>query len=325
MASLSPSLIELVDLRDEYLSELRSKVDFDKIRSSGITLGYDLLHGARVGYLDYLLKSEGLYPVFLHAERDVYFGGNHPEPTELNLGSLKQMLLNRGLSLGLCTDGDADRFGMLDRDGDYICPNVIIPLLLDYLVDTRSWRGAVARTVATIHLIDKVANLHGLEVLETPVGFKFISEYIRAGRIILGGEEIAGLAIKGHTPEKDGILACLLVAEMVPYRGKSLKEQLKTLFELTGHVYNYRLNIELNPTLRRAVGEKIASDVKEFFGKSVQRQDRTDGLKLVFEDGSWVLMRPSGTEPVVRYYAESKSRAELNHLLEFGRQWITEI
>ena len=323
-ASASPELVEEVDLRDEYFSALRSKVDLAKVRGSGITLGYDALHGAGAGYLDCLLESEGLNPIVLHAERDVYFGGDHPEPDESNLRGLKQAVLHQGLTLGLGTDGDADRFGVLDRDGDYIYPNEIIALLLDYLVETRGWRGSVARTVATTHLIDKVAELHDLEVLETPVGFKFIGEYIRDGRIILGGEESAGLTIQGHIPEKDGILACLLVAEMVADRGKSLKEQLKTLFERTGEVYNRRLNIRLDPTLRQTVGEKIASDVEEFHGRPVQRQDRTDGLKLIFEDGSWVLMRPSGTEPVVRYYAEAGSRAELEQLLEFGRQWITE-
>ena len=322
---VSPGLIEGVDLRDEYLGDLKGKVDLDKVRGSGIALGYDALHGVGAGYLDYLLESEGIHPVVLHAERDVYFGGDHPEPDESNLGGLKQAVLRQGLSLGLGTDGDADRFGVLDRDGEYVYPNEIIALLLDYLVETRGWQGAVARTVATTHLIDKVAELHGLEVLETPVGFKFIGEYIRDGRIILGGEESAGLTIKGHIPEKDGILACLLVAEMVADRGKSLKEQLKTLFERTGEVYNRRLNIGLDPTIREAVREKIASDVQEFHGRPVQRQDRTDGLKLIFEDGSWVLMRPSGTEPVVRYYAESGSRAGLEQLLEFGRQWITEV
>src|SRR5207253_386461 len=185
--------------------------------------------------------------------------------------------------------------------------------------------GGVARTVATTHLVDRVAKMHKREVLETPVGFKYIGEYIKAGKIVLGGEESAGLSIRGHVPEKDGILACLLIAEMVASRGKSLKSQLNDLFSRVGAVYNRRLNIKLDPSISERVKQKIGSDVREFHGKRVVEQNRIDGLKLIFDDGSWVLMRPSGTEPVVRYYAESTSTADLERLLEYGRQWITEI
>jgi phosphoglucomutase len=321
--SADDSLVSMVDIRDEYLDELRGKIHFDWIRESGIRIGYDPLHGAGAGYLDYLLESEGLQPFVLHAERDVYFGGDHPEPDAANLAGLQQAMLSQELTLGLGTDGDADRFGMLDASGDFFYPNEILALLLDYLIETRGWAGPVARTVATTHLIDRVAKLNNLEILETPVGFKFIGEYIKQDRIILGCEESAGLAVKGHIPEKDGILACLLVAEMVAHRGKSLKEKLKTLFSRTGEVYNRRLNVKLDPSTREAVRAKIASDVQEYHGRPVQRQDRTDGLKLIFGDGSWVLMRLSGTEPVVRYYAESSSRDDLDELLECGKQWIT--
>ena len=160
------------------------------------------------------------------------------------------------LKLGLATDGDADRFGVLDEGGEFIYPNELIALLVDYLVESRGWKGGVARTVATTHLVDRVAKLHGLELLETPVGFKYIGEYIKDGRIFLGGEESAGLSIRGHVPEKDGILACLLMAEMVASRRKSLKNQLKELFSRVGAVYNRRLNIKLDPAIQgRAEGE----------------------------------------------------------------------
>src|SRR5437773_4337669 len=191
-------------------------------------------------------------------------------------------------------------------------------MLVDYLIESRNWPGGVARTVATTHLIDRVARLHKRELLETPVGFKYIGEYIKQGRIILGGEESAGLSIRGHVPEKDGILACLLITEMVASRGKSLKNQLKELFSRVGEVYNRRLNIRLDPAISSRVKAKIAADVSDFHGRRVVRQDRTDGLKLIFGDRSWVLMRPSGTEPVVRFYAESSSNTDLDKLLEYG-------
>ncbi len=317
-------LIESVDIREEYLQSLSTKVNFETIRRSKIRVGYDPLHGAGTGYLDYLLHAEGLKPHVLHAERDVYFGGGHPEPDEENLEGLREAVLENKLMLGFGTDGDADRFGILDADGSYIYPNEILALLLDYLVESRGWKGRVARTVATTHLIDRVGELHGLEVIQTPVGFKYIGEYIEQGRIFFGGEESAGLAIQGHLPEKDGILACLLVAEMVAEREKSLSSLLKSLFARTGEVYNRRLNIRLKPSVRNMMDAKIASDVSDFFGKKIERTDRTDGLKLIFGNGSWVLARPSGTEPVVRYYAEATSRQELEHLIECGKRWTTE-
>ena len=322
------SLIEAIDIGPAYLGDLATKIDLKKIRESNLTLAYDALHGSGAGYLDGLLRAHGIPVIALHTNRDVFFGGHHPEPADEQLGELKVIMKTNSIQLGLATDGDADRFGVLDEGGEFIYPNELIAMLVDYLVESRGhikgWQGGVARTVATTHLIDRVAKLHGLEVLETPVGFKYIGEYIKEGRIILGGEESAGLSIRGHVPEKDGILACLLIAEMVASRGKSLKNQLSVLFSRVGAVYNRRLNIKLDPAISARVRQKIASDVGEFHGRRVIQQNRKDGLKLIFEDGSWVLMRPSGTEPVVRYYAESTARPDLDTLLEYGRQWITE-
>jgi len=317
--TVNPGLIDTVDIRGEYLNDLATKVDLPLIRDSGIRIGYDPLHGVGSGHLDRLLTSNGIDLHVIHAERDVYFGEcDHPEPDEKNLSVLRQTVVAENLTLGLGNDGDADRFGVLDSNGDYFSPNDVLALLLDYLIETRNWDGAVARTVATTHLIDRVAELHGREVIETPVGFKYIGQFIEQGRIIFGGEESAGLAIRGHLPEKDGILACLLVAEMVAKRGKSLTSHKKALFERTGPVYNRRLNIRLAPSDREALDEKIASDIQEFYGRRVERVervDRTDGLKLIFADESWVLMRPSGTEPVIRYYAEAGTVEELEQLI----------
>jgi alpha-D-glucose phosphate-specific phosphoglucomutase len=318
------NLIEKVDIGPAYLRDLATKVDLKKIREANINLAYDALHGSGAGYLDGLLLQHGIPAMTLHTHRDVLFGGHHPEPADEQLGQLKLVMKKNWLQLGLATDGDADRFGVLDEGGGFIYPNELIAMLVDYLVESRGWKGGVARTVATTHLIDRVAKLHGLELLETPVGFKYIGEYIKEGRIILGGEESAGMSIRGHVPEKDGILACLLVTEMVASRGKSLKDQLSDLFSRVGAVYNRRLNIKLDPAISARVKQKIASDVGEFHGRRVSQQNRVDGLKLIFEDGSWVLMRPSGTEPVVRYYAESTTITDLEKLLEYGRQWITE-
>jgi phosphoglucomutase len=318
------SLVERVNIGPAYLRDLATKVDVKKIRDASLPLAYDALHGSGAGFLDGLLDQEHIPAMVLHTNRDVYFGGHHPEPAEEQLGELKRVMKKNWIKLGLATDGDADRFGVLDEGAEFVYPNELIAMLFDYLIESRGWPDGVARTVATTHLIDRVARLHNREVLETPVGFKYIGEYIKEGRIVLGGEESAGLSIRGHVPEKDGILACLLITEMVASRGKSLKKQLNELFSRVGEVYNCRLNVKLDPAISARVRQKIASDVKEFHGRAVVEQNRVDGLKLLFGDGSWVLMRPSGTEPVVRYYAESTSVADLEKLLEYGRQWITE-
>ena len=322
--SAKDALITMVDIGPAYLADLATKVDFAKIRAAKMGIGYDALHGSGAGYLDRVLIDNKIPVTALHIDRDVYFGGHHPEPAEEQMSGLKSVMLANHLRIGLATDGDADRFGVMDEGGDFIMPNELISMLIDYLVESRKWTGGVARSVATTHLIDRVAKYHGMELLETPVGFKFIGEYIKEGRIILGGEESAGLSIRGHVPEKDGILACLLITEMLASRGKSLKQQLKDLFSKVGAVYNRRLNIKLDPAITARVKAKIASDVSEFHGRRVVRVNRVDGLKLLFEKDSWVLMRPSGTEPVVRFYAESTSEADLAKLLEYGRQWITE-
>src|SRR4029453_14951526 len=182
------SLIESVNIGPAYLSDLATKVDLKKIRDANLPLAYDAMHGSGGGYLDRGLADANIPATVLHTNRDVYFGGHHPEPADEQLGELKLVMQKNGLKLGLATDGDADRFGVMDEGGEFIYPNELIAMLVDYLIESRGWPGGVARTVATTHLIDRVARLHNREVLETPVGFKYIGEYIQQGRLLLGGE-----------------------------------------------------------------------------------------------------------------------------------------
>jgi phosphoglucomutase len=211
---------------------------------------------------------------------------------------------------------------VLDADGTFITPNRLIPLLFDYLAESRGWTGGVARSVATSHLVDRVAESRGLPVYETPVGFKFIGELINDDKIILGGEESAGLSIRGHYPEKDGILACLLAAEAVAARGVSLNEQLNELYGRVGRLEAGRIGVRLTPEILATLPEKLKRDPTEIDGRRVARTNRMDGVKFIFADGSWLLLRPSGTEPLVRIYAESESEKELEVLLEQGRKYL---
>src|SRR5437764_3082426 len=205
--------------------------------------------------------------------------------------------------IGIATDGDADRFGIVDEDGTFVQPNYIIALLFDYLVESRGWKNGVAKSVATTNLINTLAKHHGVELHETPVGFKYIGELIQQDKIVIGGEESAGLSIRHHVPEKDGILAGLLCCEMVATRGKPLIEQLRLLFAKVGSFYPKRENFRLTDEVKQKFTGKLQTEPAEFAGRKVKQVVRTDGLKLVLDDGSWVLYRLSGTEPVVRVYS----------------------
>ncbi len=309
---------------EDYLTDLATKIDFDKIAKAGLKLAYDPLWGTGRGYLDEVLRRNNCEVQTVHDFRDVLFGGYSPEPSERNLAEMRQLVLDRKLALGVATDGDADRFGFIDRDGTFVSANHLLALVLDYLCESRpGWAGGVARSVATTHLLDKVAARHGREVFETPVGFKFIGELINADKIILGGEESAGLTIKGHFPEKDGILACLLVVEMVAARGASLGEMIEELFRKDGALYCERVGIKLTPEVKDRLQKRLSDDAPASIGgRRVTEVNRMDGVKYIFDDGTWMLLRMSGTEPVVRCYAETHTKKDLEVLLETSTKFV---
>jgi phosphoglucomutase len=323
----NPKAAQSFDPRDAYLADLEDKVRFDLISAAGGSYAYDPLWGTGRGYLDELLRHHGVSVKTIHDWRDVLFGGRAPEPEESHLHELRDLVLEEGCVLGLATDGDGDRFGVIDANGQFITANQLIAILFDYLAESRDWQahgwqGGVARSVATSHLVDRVAKSHGLPVYETPVGFKYIGELINEDKIILGGEESAGLSIKGHYPEKDGLLACLLAAEAVAARGASLTEQLEQLFAVTGRLESGRIGVRLTPELMPVLKEKLKQEPTSVGGKQVKSINRIDGVKIIFEDDSWLLVRPSGTEPLVRIYAESESAKDMEVLLEQGRKYL---
>lgn len=314
--------IEEFDPRSDYLDDLRSKVRIDVISKAAGRYAYDPLWGTGRGYLDKFLRDEGLDVRTIHDWRDVRFGGQAPEPGEEHLSELRKAVGDEDLTMGLSTDGDADRFGVIDANGSFISPNDLIALLTDYLAESRGTSKGVARSVATSHMVDRVAKARGLKIYETPVGFKFIGELIKKGEVILGGEESAGLSIDGHYPEKDGILACLLAAEAVAARGMSLSDQLAELRENLGSLESARIGVKLTDDVAARLKEKLAADPADIGGRKVREINRLDGVKFIFDNESWMLMRPSGTEPVVRIYAESENKADLEVLLEQGREYL---
>jgi alpha-D-glucose phosphate-specific phosphoglucomutase len=305
---------ETADVKPAFLKRLGELVNLKAIAKSGIKVVYDPFWGAGRGYSSDILLDAGVTVETVHDYRDVLFGGHAPEPDDHLLGDCKDKMKEIGANLGIATDGDADRFGIVDADGTFIQPNYVIALLFDYLVETRGWKNGVAKSVATTNLINALADYHKVPLYETPVGFKYIGELINEDKIAIGGEESAGLTIRGHVPEKDGVLAGLLVAEMVATRGKTLAVQLKELFAKVGSFYPVRENFRLTPEVKAAFTEKMKADPTELGGRKVVKIVRTDGLKLILEDGSWVCYRLSGTEPVVRAYTEARNEQDMEAL-----------
>jgi phosphomannomutase len=315
---------ETADVKPAFLKRLAELVDLKAIADSGIKVVYDPFWGAGRGYSSEILRAAGVVVETVHDYRDVLFGGHAPEPDDHLLGDAKAKMKETGAVLGIATDGDADRFGVVDADGTFIQPNYIIALLFDYLVETRGWRNGVAKSVATTNLINALAEYHKVPLYETPVGFKYIGELINQDKIAIGGEESAGLTIRGHVPEKDGVLAGLLVAEMVAKRGQSLGAQLKELFAKVGSFYPIRANFRLTSQDMAAFTEKLKADPAELGGRKVASVVRTDGLKLILEDGSWVCYRLSGTEPVVRAYTEARSELDSEALQTAAKAFVLE-
>ncbi len=311
-----------LDPRRMYLSRLREIVDLDVIQKAGLRVVFDPFWGAARTYPDALLREAGVDVTTVHDCRDVLFGGHAPEPDDHLLNDLREKIRQTKAHIGIATDGDADRFGIVDEDGTFFQPNYIIALLFDYLVESRGWRNGVGKSVATTNLINALAQHHKVELHETPVGFKYIGELIKQDKICIGGEESAGLSIRHHVPEKDGVLAGLMCCEMVARRGKSLGKQLQELFAKVGSFYPQRENFHLTEEVKGKFTKKLASEPRELFGRKVVDVVRKDGLKLVFEDGSWVCYRVSGTEPVVRVYSEASNASELSKLSAAAKQWI---
>ncbi|GFN22760.1 phosphoglucomutase/phosphomannomutase family protein [Thermanaeromonas sp. C210] len=316
-AARREDLVRSLDPQESYFNHLLSLVDVRAIRQARVKVIVDPLYGAGIGYLETLLGSLGCEVKVIHNWRDPLFGGKLPDPSARVLEELAARVKEEGAHLGLALDGDADRFGVVDADGTYITANQVLFLVLAHLVEGKGLKGPVARTVATTHLLDRLAGAHGLEVEETPVGFKYIGQALLHKGCILGGEESGGLSIRGHIPEKDGILAAALVTEARARYGRPLKEVLAALMDKHGPLFSERLDLPVTPATKERVLKELGSfEPKELGGHPVVSRSTMDGLKVVMADGSWALLRPSGTEPLFRLYVEAPSNESLHRLQE---------
>ena len=321
---LAAGIIKKQDFHADYFAQLYSLLDGKAIRKAGLKVAADSVNGTARTYLRPALERLGARTLALREESDVLFGGRSPDTEAENLTALRAAVLKNKCHLGLACDGDADRFGVIDSDGTWISPNQVLGLVLEHLVKNRGLKGKVARSVMTSHFVDAVAKSHSLEVRETAVGFKYIGNLLRTGQYLVGGEESGGLSIMNHVPEKDGLIACLLIAELVAFERKPLKKILAGLNRKVGTFLDARINLRLGAGFNmEGLVEKLKADPPlSLAGSSVWRIDHTDGFKFILKDGSWMGLRTSGTEPVVRIYAEANTPLKLQKLLEHGKKIV---
>jgi phosphomannomutase len=309
----------------DYEHYLHNRLDWKALQRFRARVVWDYLHGAGSGIPEYLLKqSRGTFYA-IHASADPLFGGLHPEPIESNLGPLQKEIRLRRALVGFALDGDADRLGVVDDRGQYLTPHQVFPLLLLYCIEKKRWRGKVVQSVSLGALGERIANSFNLPFEEVPVGFKHVAQRMLTEDIVAGGEESGGYAFKGSLPERDGILSALFFLEMLATTRKKPSELLNSMEKRFGAARFKRRDIPLKHPIadKQQFANDIASRLPDKLVGSAVAQVRTqDGIKIVLADGAWVLMRPSGTEPLLRTYAESDRWTRTDRLLSASHQWV---
>lgn len=310
--------IERIDFQSDYLHYIQKQIDFDLIREAGIKVAVDLLYGTSREYLDEIFEENHVPVEEIHGYIDPYFGGISPSCTEENLVELKKFVQDKNCHFGIATDGDGDRFGIVSEKGEFIEQNVILALLFDYTVRHKGWHRGVARSVATTHLIDRIARRHNIPLFKTPVGFKYIADLFLQNKIDFGGEESASLGVKDHLPEKDGIMAGLLVAEMMASSGKNLSAQIQDLYAEYGTRVGHSATCPMNAKREKRLKRLIKSPPSLLGNRKVINTETIDGIKFDLDHDDWLLLRFSGTEPVIRIYGEAETREEMDRLVKSG-------
>ena len=302
------------DPQPDYFKQMEKLVDFAAIKKARLRIAVDLMYGCGRGYLDTLLLKGGAKLTAFHNESDAFFGGHPPEPCAQFLIEVRQAIRRGQAQLGLATDGDAGRFGVVDTDGAWLTPGQILVLALYHLKKNRGWTGSVVRTVLTSHQVDAVARLFGVKVRETPPGFNRIGAIMETEPVIVGGDESGGLSVQGHVPEQDGILACLLMAELVATARKPLGQILKELARQTGPFHTARLDLPVDPEKKERLLARLAQGLKTIGKFPVEKLIATGGFKFLLPGEEWVAFRASAAGPAVRCHIEARSRAHLKSL-----------
>jgi alpha-D-glucose phosphate-specific phosphoglucomutase len=315
------SSVHLVSCGKEYFEHIESLIRFDLIRPAGLKVIADPMHGAANGLLQQILAKYGIDCRTIREKPDPLFGGVFPEPMEENLAALRDAIIEHRADIGLATDGDGDRLGVMDAAGKYVNTHQILALLILHLIRNRHWTGKVVKTFSQSVLIDRICKKLGLELHVVPIGFKNIADLMLREDILIGGEESGGVGIKNHIPERDGILINLLMLEAVAQSGRSLGEMVREMWQEFGEFHFERRDLHVPLSFGQDLVQRLKeSPPKAFAGFPVTRVDTLDGSKLVFQDESWILFRQSGTEPLLRLYSEAASDEQVRRLMEEGNR-----
>lgn len=308
---------EKFDPKPNYIKWVKKLIDFEKIKQNPVKVFYDPMYSTGRGYLDELLREAGCNTNVLHDWIDPLYGGRMPEPKEEFLTEVTGLVKKDKNAVAFATDGDADRFGVIDEDGNYLIPNLVIAIIARHLIKNKGYKGSIVRTIATTHMLDMLAHKHNLTIHETPVGFKYVGQIMREENVIIGGEESGGLSILHHIPEKDGIVANLSIVEAMAYEKKSLREIQKDLKKEVGfEFFNRRLDLRVDDNLKKAFVKMFGENPPKIInGIEVEKVSTVDGSKVYLKDESWILARPSGTEPLLRIYFEAHSAESLENMV----------
>ena len=312
-----PDSIQSLDILSPYLETIEKLVDWDRIRAANFRFVVDPMHGAARGLLRELMTRRGVACDEIRGTRDPLFGGVNPEPIEPHVEALRRAVISGGYHAGLCADGDGDRIGAMDRDGTFITPHQIFSILLWHLAGTRGIPGDVAKTFSSTKMIDKIAAKFGRKVFETPIGFKYICELMLERDILLGGEESGGIGTKLYLPERDATVMALLLVEVMAWHEKSLGELVALLHAEFGEHHYGRVDLELKPGQKeRAIAHFSSAKLARLVEWPVVRREDLDGIKLYLGEIGWVMLRASGTEPMLRVYSETTSAAATRRILD---------
>lgn len=307
------------DFRPDYLSFAKKYIDLKRIKKAKFKIVQDCMHGSGADLLAQVLKGSQIRLTLMRSEVNPHFDGGKPEPIPEFMKDVLQASKRENYYLGIVLDGDADRIAAVAPGGEFISPQRILGLIILHLVRNRKKRGGVVKTTCGTMLIDHIAEDLGLKLYETPVGFKYISDLMISERIVAGGEEAGGIGVQGYIPERDGMLAGLLLIEMMVYEKKNIKQLLDDMEKKYGRYYYERSDLDLRD---RIFDIKRIKAIKSLLGKKVIQVMDYDGIKLTCSDESWLMLRPSGTEPLVRAYSEAKSLKKAKALIQVGEQLL---
>lgn len=312
--------IETVDLRPAYMKFIRSYIDLDLLKKSKLNVLVDCMHGVGDGYIKDILKDTGIKITQMRAGRDPLFGGVNPEPIPKNLGPVFQEMKKKDYDIAIVNDGDADRICAVMPGGGYLSAGQIMALLLLHFVEDKKWKGSVVKTISNTTLIERIAKKYNLKLHETPVGFKYICRIMLDEDVLIGGEESGGIGVKDYMPERDGMLLGILLVEMMAHRKKGILDIMDDVEKEYGRFRYARIDMDYPDDKKKKLMELLrTSPPKKILKKPVKETKTYDGYKFILEDSSWLIMRLSGTEPILRVYAEASSDKEAQQYLEFGK------